>query len=226
MSLSARMSTFSSSLPRPARLKKRRPLPICGPRSKPGKARRCIEGCRGINSESPKATGRASRGAPQVTAACSPSPEVPAVEQRQRVRGGEESWRGLGGLRLNRHPSTARLQAGLKREGEESHPISPYASSRAAMELGGRALGLCCNLPFVGLRFHSIRPIPTPRRRLRRRRATLHRCASQWSRAVDIWRRPPGSGLHLRRRCGSSVGTRSDGPLSTRRQCKQYFIRR
>lgn len=46
--------------------------------------------------------------------------------------------------------------AKLKVEGEEGAPISPYAASKAAMELIARTHSLCYGLDIIGLRFFNV----------------------------------------------------------------------
>lgn len=46
--------------------------------------------------------------------------------------------------------------ATIKREGEEGQPISPYAASKAAVELVGRTHSRCYGLEIIGLRFFNV----------------------------------------------------------------------
>lgn len=46
--------------------------------------------------------------------------------------------------------------ATLKVEGEEGDPISPYAASKAAMELAARTHSACYGLDIIGLRFFNV----------------------------------------------------------------------
>ena len=46
--------------------------------------------------------------------------------------------------------------APVKREGAEGNPISPYAASKAAMELAARAHSRCYGLEMLGLRFFNV----------------------------------------------------------------------